>query len=535
MLARLAFSLSLTVLLQAQELQLTNARVWTGTGSAWEGPLVIRDGLLQPMGTQPGAGARTVDLEGCLVVPGLHDAHAHLRGLGDALENVDLTGTKSFDEVVERVVAAAARTPKGEWIVGRGWDQNDWAVKEMPHHAELSAETPDHPVWLVRVDGHAGLANLIALRASGIVASTGVPSGGEIQLDEDGDPSGVLVDAAMDLVVRPEPTTEQLRRRLLAAQQRCLQAGLTCVHDAGVTDAELTELRLLHAAGKWQLRTYVMLAASEQQLIRKGPWASRDGLLVVRAVKAYADGALGSRGAALLEPYADRPGWKGLVLPTPPNGLAALSQICADSGMQLCTHAIGDAANRAVLDAYAATKFPKGVKEARFRIEHAQIVADADFARFAELGVIPAMQPTHLTSDMPWAPQRLGSRRIENAYAWKRFHALGVPVPFGSDFPVEGVDPCLGLFAAVTTATGPGKSALRPDQQLDLATALRGFTRDAAFASFAEDRLGTIEPGKVADLTVFDRDLLALPPEAILEARVRMTIVAGKVCHESVP
>lgn len=535
MLARLVLALSLTPMLQAQDLQLTNARVWTGTGSEWQGPVVVRDGVLQPMGTEPSPGTRTVDLEGCLVVPGLQDAHGHLRGLGDALENVDLTGTKSFDEVVERVKAAAARTPKGEWVVGRGWDQNDWAVKDMPHHAELSAETPDHPVWLVRVDGHAGLANLLALRASGIVATTGAPEGGEILLDEDEEPSGVLVDAAMDLVSQPAATAEQLRRRLLAAQQRCLQAGLTCVHDAGVTDAELTELRLLHAAGKWHLRTYVMLAASEQQLIRKGPWSSRDGLVVVRAVKAYADGALGSRGAALLEPYADRPGWKGLVLPTPPNGLPALSQLCADHGMQLCTHAIGDAANRAVLDAYAATRFRGDRKQARFRVEHAQIVADADFARFAELGVLPAMQPTHLTSDMPWAPQRLGSRRVGNAYAWKRFHALGVPVPFGSDFPVEGVDPCLGLFAAVTTATAPGKPALRPDQQLDLATALRGFTRDAAFASFAEDRLGTVEPGKVADLTVFDRDLLALPPEQLLQAHVRMTVVGGHVRYEAGP
>ncbi|MGE3174817.1 MAG: amidohydrolase [Planctomycetota bacterium] len=519
----------LAALAAPQDLVLKNATVWTGTDAAWSGDLVVRDGRIQPAGSAAPDGAPVRDLGGAFVMPGLQDAHGHLLGLGAALEEVDLVGTASFDEVIARVVAAAKTTPKGEWVIGRGWDQNDWPDQAMPHHAALSSAVPDHPVWLVRVDGHAALANARALERGGVDADSATPSGGEILRDGAGAPSGVLVDRAMALVSLPDPEPEAIRRRLLRAQQECLRHGLTCVHDAGVADALAREVAARHAAGQWRLRSYLMLAASETAAILRGPWGTEDDLVQVRAVKGYADGALGSRGALLLAPYSDRPNTKGLPMTA---GLERLAQRCADAGMQLCVHAIGDAANRKVLDAYAATRFADGDAgraAARFRIEHCQVIAPEDFVRFRDLHVVPSMQPTHLTSDMPWAEQRLGADRTKGAYAWRAFHALGLPVAFGSDFPVEGVDPRLGIFAAVTTRAPGGDEAMRPDQRLPVERALRGFTLDAAYAMFAEDQLGTIEPGKRADLTVFDRDLRSCPEDELLQARVLLTIVDGKV------
>ncbi len=519
----------LAVPLTAQDLVLTNARVFTGTETAWEGAIVVRDGRIQPPGTAAPDGLVPIDLQGAFLYPGLQDAHGHILGLGTALETVDLVGTRSYAEVIARVKAAVQKAKKGEWILGRGWDQNDWPDRQMPHHAELSAETMDNPVWLTRIDGHAGLGNLLALRTSGITAYTESPSGGEILFGEDLEPTGVLVDRAMGLMNTPEPGPETVRRRLLLAQESILRHGITCVHDAGVSRHVLDEMRLLHKAKQWHLRTYVMLSAGEVDAIRRGPWQTDDGLIVVRAVKGYADGALGSRGAALLAPYSDRPGFKGLML-TPPKGLVALSQLCADAGMQLCVHAIGDAANRAVLDAFAATTWKQGdLRAARFRIEHAQVIAPADFGRFKELGVLPSMQPTHLTSDMPWAPERLGAERTLGAYAFRNFHQIGVPVPFGSDFPVESVDVRKGLHAAVTTRPEAGGEPLRLDQQLDRPAAIRGFTRDAAFGMFAEGDLGTVEAGRRADFTVFDRDLLTCPEADLLTAKVVLTVVGGRV------
>ncbi|MBX3461975.1 MAG: amidohydrolase [Planctomycetes bacterium] len=513
-------------------LQLSGAAIFTGTPLDWPGPLYVRDGRIvdsEPM--PPGTDGPMLALPGAFVMPGLQDAHGHLLGLGTALAEVDLVGAASFAEVVARAAAKAATLPAGEWVLGRGWDQNRWVDTAMPHHAALSAAIPDHPVWLGRVDGHAGLANARALAAAGIVRDTAAPRGGEILRDAAGEPSGVLVDAAMALVQPPPPSPAAVRERLLAAHDACLQHGLTCVHDAGVSAAVLEQMLALHREGRWRLRTYVLLDPGETELIRRGPWRTDDGLVVVRAVKAYADGALGSRGAALLAPYADRPNWKGLLLNTTA-GIHDLAQRCADAGMQLCVHAIGDAANRAVLDAYATVRCAGGLAARRFRIEHAQVVDAADFVRFRGLGVLPSMQPVHLTSDMPWAPQRLGPERTQYAYAWRRFHALGVVVPFGSDFPVEPVDPRRGLYAAATTRSPDGGDELRPDQKLSREQALRGFTLHAAHAMFAERDLGTLEVGKLADLTVFDRDLRTCSDADLLAARVLLTIVAGRVVYD---
>ncbi|HZN37221.1 MAG TPA: amidohydrolase [Planctomycetota bacterium] len=519
----------------APALIVRGAEVYTGTEKPWSGAFEARWGHIANPGSVLAEHhrAQVVELERGFLVPGLQDAHGHLLGLGTSLAEVDLVGTRSFDEVIERTAAAAQKLPKGQWVLGRGWDQNDWQEKAMPHHAELSVAVPDHPVWLVRIDGHAGLLNLRGLMLSGVRAGTEAPSGGEIQFDDNGEPTGVLVDAAMKAVPEPSLTPEQIRERLLAAQAECLRHGLTCVHDAGVSKTVLEEMRLLHAAGQWHLRTYVMLAQGERELIQKGPWQTKDGLIVVRAVKGYADGALGSRGASLLEPYTDRPGTRGLV-GMPRGACLELAQRCADAGMQLCMHAIGDAANRTVLDAYAGVKVDGGLAARRFRVEHAQVVAEADFARFRDLGVVPSMQPTHLTSDMPWAESRLGPERVLRAYAWRSFHALGVVVPFGSDFPVESVDPRKGLYAAVTTRgehDGP-EQGYRPDQKLSRQDAIRGFTAHAASAMFAEKDLGTIEVGKLADCTVFDKNLLTCSDAELLTAKVWLTVVNGKVVYD---
>ena len=479
----------------------------------------------------PDGTPKTIELERAHAFPGLHDAHGHVLGLGHALANVDLTGTASYDDVIARVVARAKEVPKGEWIQGRGWDQNRWPKKAFPSHEALSKAVPDHPVWLDRVDGHAGLGNQKALELAGVSKATTAPSGGEILRADNGEPTGVFVDRATALVERaiPAVTDPQRERWLLTAQQACLSAGLTMVHDAGVDIPTLKMLRRLWLEKRWKLRVYVLLSASEVEAILEGPWQTPDGVLVVRAVKGYADGALGSRGAALLEDYSDRKGHRGLLL-TPKAGLEKLAKLCAQSRMQLCVHAIGDRANREVLDVFSGAFLKvEDLLAARWRIEHAQVVAPADFDRFRALGVLASMQPTHLTSDMPWAQERLGEERTKGAYAWRSFLERKVALPFGSDFPVESHDPRKGLYAAVTTKAEGTDRELRPDQKLTRIEALEGFTTRAAFAAFQDHELGRIEPGYCADLTIFDRDLMTCPPEEILTARVLATIVGGEV------
>lgn len=513
--------------------KLHGVTVHTGTGKPWSGSLAARHGRIESAGSVLVShhGGVEFELPGAFVTAGIHDAHGHLLGLGSALVEVDLVGTTSYEEVIQKTAAAAEKLPKGAWVLGRGWDQNDWPDQTMPHHRALSAAVPDHPVWLTRVDGHAGLANARTLALAKVEKGSVAPAGGEILVDDDGLPTGVLIDTAMGKVPEPPLTDEQLQARLLAAHDECLRLGLTCVHDAGVDRRSLDAMLALHGQGKWHLRTYVLLAARERELIARGPWQTADARIVVRAVKGYADGALGSRGAVLLEPYSDRPNWKGLFL-SPKAGVLELAQFCADHGMQLCTHAIGDAANRAVLDAYAEVKVEGGLAARRFRIEHAQVVAEADFARFAALGVLPSMQPTHLTSDMPWAGSRLGAERTLRAYAWKRFHGLGLPVPFGSDFPVESADPRRGFFAATTTKGAPDGAAMRPDQVLGRTEMLTGFTLHAAHGMFAEKLLGTIELGKWADFTVWERNLLTCSDAELLEAKVLLTVVGGRVAYD---
>lgn len=486
---------------------------------------------------QRGPDTVVIDVGEGLVVPGLVDAHAHLAGLGRSLEQVDLRGAASIDEVVARLRAADKGQP---WLVGRGWDQNLWPGAAMPTHHPLSEAFPDRPVWLRRVDGHAGWANAATMKASGIEAGRADPEGGEILRGEDGQPTGVLVDAAMGLVSPPPPTPEDLRRQLAAAQAHVLQRGLVGVHDMGVSpgvDALYRELLTADdPAQRLHLRVTGYADASWLPKLveeRKPERPTADGRYALVGVKLYADGALGSRGAALLRPYHDRPEHRGL-MQQDAEAFRAQVDRAVGAGYQVATHAIGDAANRTVLDAYAAVLDAHRPADARLRIEHAQIVDLADIPRFAQLGVIASMQPTHATSDMPWVPERLGSERLAGAYAWRRFLDAGTHLCLGSDFPVELVDVTHGLYAAVTRqdASGSPPGGWLPDQRLTLQEAIAGFSREAAHAGFSGGFTGHLAIGMQGDLSCFRDDLRTLSPAGLREAAVAATIVGGEVLYQ---
>lgn len=507
--------------------------------------VALRSGRIDFVGDDAGAlalaatDARVIDLHGAVVVPGLCDAHAHLYGLGTALAQLDLRGTASPEEAAERVRAAAAAAAPAAWIEGRGWDQNDWPVKEFPHRALLDAAAPAHPVLLRRVDGHAAWANARALALAGVGPDTPDPEGGRILRDEDGRPSGVLIDNAVDLVrdAIPRPGRAEIRRRVLLAVEHCLERGLTAVHDAGATNDILDVYRELAQNGQLRLRLYAMLEDDDATLERwlpTGPYLSPDGMLAVRAVKLYADGALGSRGALLLEDYTDDPGNRGLQL-TPAERLEDVASRAGRAGFQVCTHAIGDGANRLVLDLYERLLPEAGGEAARWRVEHAQILDQAELPRFARLGVIASMQPVHCTSDMDWVPARLGQRRSRLAYAWKSLLDAGARICFGTDFPVEAADPLPGLYAARARAHADGTPAggWLPAERLDGRTALRLYTAGGAYAAFAEERLGRVAPGMLADLTVLSGDPTAVPPSELAALRVVLTVVGGRVRHQA--
>jgi hypothetical protein len=479
------------------------------------------------------AAAEVVELAGAHVYPGLTEGHGHLVGYGAALEQVDLVGTASFAEVVARVKAAADKLPAGNWVLGRGWDQNDWPDKALPAHAALSAAVPDRPVLLRRVDGHAVLINAWAQAEAGITAATPDPAGGRILRDASGAPTGVLVDAAADLVERilPRPTAADIERRVLLAGRTLASFGLTSIHDAGTTRAEFTVLRGLERDGRLPVRVYAILDGGDDELLAaefgNGPWLSRGGMLAVRAVKLYADGALGSRGAALSAPYSDEPGSRGLEV-TPSARLADVIRRAAKAGFQPCVHAIGDAAVTRMLDIYE--QVLGAGSTLRPRIEHAQIVRPEDVPRFAKLGVIAAVQPTHCTSDMPWAPRRLGAERTPWAYRWRSLLAAGARLELGSDVPVESPDPRLGMWAAVTRRPpeGTGEPGWNLPEALTRAEAIAGFTAWPAYAAFEEGWRGAIAPALAADFTIVDRSLGDGDPATILQARVLRTIVAGR-------
>ena len=477
--------------------------------------------------------------DGAIVVPGLHDAHGHVAGLGASLSELDLRDTPNQAAILEQVRARAASGSSG-WIVGRGWDQNDWPDPVWPTKAALDAVAPDRPVFLRRIDGHAAWVNSRALAVAGVTRETPDPPGGRILRDERGEPSGVLIDTAQALVSRriPPPDDAALRERILLADAEARRLGLTMVHDAGAGSREIALYRALSDEGALATRLYVMIDGSDattREWFARGPLVDPAHRVTVRAVKLYADGALGSRGALLLEDYADEPGTRGLRV-TPPDRLAAVAAAAVEAGFQPCTHAIGDAANREVLDLYERlASSHSALRALRPRIEHAQILDAQDIPRFARLGVIASVQPTHCTSDMPWAPARLGAARIdEGAYPWRSLLETGAVLAAGSDFPVERPDPLLGFYAAITRQTTEGQppGGWNPSQRLTRHEALRSFTLDAAFAAHAETDLGSIAEGKLADFVVLSRNIMTIPSAEILRTSVLRTFIGGRQVYE---
>ena len=484
--------------------------------------------------------ASKVDANGATVIPGLIDAHGHMLGLGMTHIQVDLVGTASKAEILERLKAGAAKLPKGAWLVGRGWDQNRWAGKQFPTAADLDAAFPDRPVYLERIDGHAVWVNTAAMKhATKPLDGDWQPEGGRI-MRVGKKASGLLVDGAVGLVAEAIPplTHEQTREAYKAAFADAVAAGLTGVHDPGVSLDDFKVLQEMAAAGQIPLRLYEMAdgnhAALDWLCAQGGHWADAGGRLQMRTVKLYMDGALGSRGAALLADYNDDHGNRGILV-TSPDAYRSAVEKAYRCHVQVATHAIGDRGNRMVLDTYQAVLGDHADSDHRWRVEHAQILALEDIPRFAQLRLIASMQPTHATSDMPWAEQRLGAERLKGAYAWQRFIHEQVPLAFGSDFPVEQVNPMLGLYAAVTRQDLNGKppGGWLPDQRVSRIQALAGFTRGAAYAAFMDSEVGMLKPGMRADFVILDADLMTVPVRQIADLKPLSTWVDGKAVYQA--
>ncbi len=485
----------------------------------------------------------TIDLGGKPAYPGFIDSHAHMESLGAALMNLDVSAARSEEEAAEAVAGAARDTAPGIWIRGRGWDQNRWQPERFPTCASLDRVARTVPVFLTRVDGHAVWVNSRAMEIARIDEKTPDVPGGRILRDRAGKPTGVFIDNAMDAIlsVMPPPSVRERTEALRRAVRTCIESGLTEVHDMGVDSEGVAIYRSLIESGEFPFRVYAAISGSSAEFwaaCRKtGPVKDAyDGRLSVRAVKFYADGALGSRGAALIDPYADDPGNRGLTLLSRGVLLEAATE-ALDAGFQICTHAIGDRANGFVLDVYDEALASRGARQrdVRFRVEHAQVLAPSDIPRFKALGVLPVMQATHCTSDMGWAEERLGSGRIKGAYAWRSLIAAGSIIPGGSDFPVESPDPLRGFYAAVTRqdARGLPEGGWNPQERMTRDEALRSYTLWGAYAGFQEREKGSIEPGKWADIVVLTDDIMKIEPAKILATRVVKTVVAGKVVYDA--
>jgi predicted amidohydrolase YtcJ len=548
LLLRLFFPLDVLAQSSSADLLLFNAHVVTMNEKQPSAQAIaIRGGRILWVGNTAEAErlyprpAHATDLHGATVLPGIIDAHTHLMNLGESLVRLNLKDIPTEREIIERVKQRAASTAPGEWILGWGWDEGKWA-SNYPTNQALSAATPNHPVFLVGLHTFAAWANQRALELAEIDKNTRDPENGKILRDErTREPTGILLNRAQDLVARhiPPMTLAQTKRAMQLAARECVSNGLTSVDEAKVTPLMVEAFHELVREGQMPLRVYAMLDGADKDLVERwlkhGPEIDPQHQLTVRAFKLFADGALGSRGAALLEPYSDAPQTQGNMT-TPESEVYSLTRRALEAGFQVCTHAIGDAANRAVLNAYEqAEKEVPDAHDPRLRIEHAQVVAPEDIPRFAKLGIIASMQPTHCTSDMAWAEKRLGPERVKYAYAWRSVKDSRAHLPLSSDFPGETLNPFYGIFAAITRQDPQGNppGGWHPEQRLTREEALRGYTLEAAYAEFQEDNKGSLEKGKLADLTVVSKDITTIPRAEILSVQVLKTFVGGKVVYDA--
>ena len=512
------------------------------TAVAIRGDRIVAVGTDADVRRLAGDKTRSIDLEGAFVLPGLVDAHGHVASLGERLSSVDVRGVTSIEAIATAVRdRAELGLPEGAWITGGGWDQNLWPGEQFPDHRPLDAASPDRPVLLRRVDGHASWASLKAMQAAGITRDTRDPEGGTIVRDAQGEPTGVFVDNAMALLeaAQPKPSRAQTKDWIRLALKRCAEAGLTEIHDAGVSMEQAAAYRELADAGDLPLRVYLMWDGTTAEpidaMIAAEPFVNHRDRLTLRAMKLMVDGAMGSRGAVFFDDYDDAKG-RGLFV-TAPEEVARRAEQAMARGYQVCTHAIGDRGIREVLDAYdkALAAVPPG--DRRPRIEHVQCVRQADLADFKRLGVIASMQPSHATSDMPWAEERVGLERGRGLYAWRWVLEAGIPIAAGSDFPVDPERPLVGLHSAVTRQDPEDRPAggWHPDQAMTLIEAITAYTATAAWAAFEEKDKGRIAPGMWADLTILAEDLRSVPPSRIDDVPVRATLVGGRFAYQSSP
>lgn len=509
-----------------------NAKIYTVDSSfSVAEAMAIKNGKIEAVGTSKDITEKysakdRLDAGGQVIYPGLIDAHSHFYRYGLGLQTADLIGTTSWEEILTKLQAFAQQNPDG-WLIGRGWDQNDWAVKQYPTKERLDNLFPNRPVILTRVDGHAAIANQQALNQAGIQPGFTL-IGGEVEV-KDGKLTGVLIDNAVDLVSSkiPAATPAQIKKALDLAQQNCFAMGLTTVDDCGLDYKEVLTIDSFQKKGELKMRVYAMLSDAKQNynyIFEKGK--IKTDYLNVRSFKVYADGALGSRGACLLESYADRSNWHGFLL-SPLSHFDSVANILASKDFQMCTHAIGDSGNRAVLNIYA--KYLKGKNDKRWRIEHAQVVNSADFALFGQNNVVPSVQPTHGTSDMYWAGERLGKEREKGAYAYKQLLQQNGWIPLGTDFPVEDISPFKTFLASVfrQDAKGFPTGGYQMENALSRQEAIKGMTIWAAKSNFEEGEKGSLEKGKWADFIILDRDLMTVTAPDVLKTTVLATYIGG--------
>jgi predicted amidohydrolase YtcJ len=520
------------------DLLLYNATIYTVDSSfSIASAIAIKDGKIVATGTTDELQSKfqatsAIDESGKFIYPGFIDAHAHFVGYAGNLSRVNLVDTKSWEDVMDRTKAFAASHSAG-WLTGRGWDQNDWPVKDFPNNKLLNEAFPDRPVLLTRIDGHAAIANKKALELAGVKPGEKLV-GGEVET-KNGELTGILIDNAVELVSSkiPGPDPNEFSKALAEAQQNCFAVGLTTVDDCGLDWEQIMYLDSLQKKGELKMRIYAMLSDAPKNYdfaFTKGK--IKTDHLNVRSFKVYADGALGSRGACLLQPYSDKPGWSGFLLSSQAH-FDSVANILHQKNFQMCTHAIGDSGNRTILTIYG--KYLKGNNDERWRIEHAQVINSADFTLFGKYNIIPSVQPTHATSDMYWAADRLGKERVKGAYAYKQLLQQNNWIPLGTDFPVEDISPFKTFFAAVIRKDSKGwpEAGFQMENALTREEALRGMTIWAAKSNFEENEKGSLEKGKMADMVILGTDLVKAPESSLLQAVVVKTYLGGELVYEA--